>query len=50
MTYKLKIKNQETKKETTYTIENLKQLKVTLENYKNQLIDVELHLEKRKIK
>ena len=37
-----KIKNQETKKETTYTIENLKQIKVILENYKEELVDVEL--------
>ena len=42
MTYNLKIKNQETKKETTYTIENLKQIKVILENYKEELVDVEL--------
>jgi len=42
MTYNLKIKNQETNKETTYTIEDLKQLRVILENYKNELVEVEL--------
>ncbi len=46
MTYNLKIKNQETKKETIYTIEDLKQMKIILENYKDELIDVEL----RKVK
>ncbi len=42
MPYDLKIKNQKTKKETTYTIEDLKQIKIILENYKEELVDVEL--------
>lgn len=42
MTHNLKITNQETKKETTYTIEDLKQIKIILENYKDELVDVEL--------
>jgi hypothetical protein len=48
MTYNLKIINQETKKETTYTIEDLKQIKIILENYKEELVDVELKKVKSK--
>ena len=48
MTYDVKIKNQETKKETNYTIEDLKQLKIILENYKEELIEVEFHKVKEK--
>ena len=48
MTYNLKIKNQETKKETNYTIEDLKQIKIILENYKEELVDVELKKVKSK--
>lgn len=48
MTYNLKIKNQKTQKETTYTIEDLKQMKIILENYKNELVEVELR--KAKVK